>query len=195
MKKITLLLILLVLIKLDDSWTKYLFAVAGYIIAISIISDKIDQYTAKKRSRKPSVKLLSLIINNIKIKGGKKMTTIMKPNQFLIGKVEWKDRHGKPTTVEAGTVNFSLSDASIGTITKDSENENQFRVQTGTDAPASTVLSKVIASADADRDPGPGEEKLISGEVLDIVFEAEEATGVSASLVQEPTDVPAVTEE
>lgn len=80
----------------------------------------------KKRKNKPYL-LLSLIIDQIKIKG-KIMAASITTTQQVTGTLQPVDAKGKPASVEVGTVHFSSTDQSVFTVEQDPTNELSVKV-------------------------------------------------------------------
>lgn len=173
------------------------FAVIIVLLALNAVLIMRMQPSRKPRAHKPGPVLKFLIIDNIKIKnkGGSMEVSKMNPKQSLIGQVEFKNRKGDVSTVQAGTVNYKLKTpqgeevpAEEGTVSAVAENEYQFKVLTSENPPPTKKLWEVWAGGDADKDDD--EEKIVEGPVLSIVFEELEAETVSsATIIQQPTDV------
>ncbi len=150
------------------------------------------KYPRKKDCNKPPTKqlpkLLYFIINDQKTKGDN-MNTTQYPSQEMIGAVEFPNRKGQPAKIQAGTAKYKLRKAGTEeTIIPNPATEKQFIVRTTDAIPDVKELWDVYAEADAD--PDEDSEKIISGIVLGIVYEALPAVGVAAAtIIKEPTDI------
>lgn len=89
---------------------------------------KVDvNITITKKRKKKGGLLLSLLIDQIKIKG-KIMAVSITTTQQVSGTLQPVDSKGKPASVEAGTVHFSSSDQSVFTVEQDPTNELSVKI-------------------------------------------------------------------
>lgn len=92
------------------------------------IAKKVDvNITIKKKRKNKPYLLLSLLIDQIKIKG-KIMAASITTTQQVTGTLQPVDAKGKPASVEVGTVRFSSSDQSVFTVEQDPTNELSVKV-------------------------------------------------------------------
>lgn len=101
----------------------------------------------KKRKKKPCL-LLSLKIDNIKIKG-KIMAVSITTTQQVTGTLQPVDAKGKPASVEAGSVSFSSSDVNVFIVEQDPSNELSLKV-----VAVGAGTAQLNYSADADLGEG-----------------------------------------
>lgn len=101
-------------------------------------------YCLRKKEKDLSGIILTLIINQIQIKG-KIMAATITDTQFITGTLSTVNKKGQPAPVELGTIEYSSSNEAVFTVAEDATNENGFTV---TAVGAGTAQLNYSADAD-----------------------------------------------
>lgn len=121
--------------------------IIAVLLCAALIVYAILHLLPHRKPRKGKL-LLSVVINQIKIKGEIKLVSLRSTQYVESGELQAVDRLGNPAEVEPGSVNFSSSDEGVFRIER-LDNEKQIKViATG------TGVAQLNYSADADLGDG-----------------------------------------